>query len=116
MNTNITTMRPLAYVARFLGMTSVLLGTILALTWGFAFVVITAHLEFHHGVGLNLPAGQPLRLPIEPPLVGLAFGGLGWLIARLSRQPVACPSIAGLVANTVPLVLAILLLVLHSLS
>jgi hypothetical protein len=113
METNIKNLGPLGYLARFLGMASVLLGTTLALTWGFAFVVIAAQWEYVHKVGLHGVAGQGSGLPIEPPLVGLALGALGWLIARLSRQPVACPSIAGLIANAVPLVLAILLLVFH---
>jgi hypothetical protein len=116
MKTNIITIGPVGYVSRFLGMSSVLLGTTLALTWGFAFVIIAASLEFQPAGGLPIAAGRVLRLPVEPPLVGLALGGLGWLIARLSRQPVACPSIAGLIANAVPLVLAVLLLVIQALT
>ena len=106
MSTNITNIGPMGYVARFLGMTSALLGTTLALTWGFAFVIIVA--------GLESGVAPGMRLPMEPPLIGLALGGLGWLIARWSRQPVACPSIAGLIANAVPLILAILLLVIYA--
>jgi hypothetical protein len=110
MRTTIIAMSPLGYVSRFLGMASALLGSSLALMWGLAFVVITAGIEFGH------PASAPLQLPVEPPLVGLALGGLGWLIARWSRQPVASPSIAGVITNAVPLVLAVLLLVIHALT
>ncbi|HEX8199224.1 MAG TPA: hypothetical protein VF590_01960 [Isosphaeraceae bacterium] len=110
MKANIITIGPLGYISRFLGMASVLLGSALALMWGLAFVVIAAHLEY---VGAS--GGPPLRLPVELPLVGLALGALGWLIAWGSRQPVACPAIAGVIANAVPLVLAVLLLVIHAL-
>jgi hypothetical protein len=111
-----TILKPLGYVSRFLGMASVLLGSALALTWGLAFVLIAAHVEFQHATAPNGPAGEPLGLPIEPPLAGLALGGLGWLIGRLSREPVAWPSLAGLVANAIPLILALVLVAIHSLS
>ena len=109
MKTTMIPIGPLGYISRFLGMASVLLGSALALMWGLAFVVIVAHLE-HDG-----PSGPPLRLPFELPLVGLVLGAFGWLIARCSRQPVACPAIAGVIANAVPLALAALLLAIHAL-
>jgi len=116
MRTNIIAMSPLGYVSRFLGMASALLGWSLAMMWGLAFVVIVANLEFKDPLGGSHPAEPPMQLPIELPLVGLALGALGWLIARVSRQPVARPSIAGVITNAVPLVLAVLLIVIHALT
>jgi len=88
-----------------LGQASLLLGLMLALGWAFAFVLIVP--QKAGGWGTAAHAG----LPFEPPLIGLALGCLGFLIARYSRQPVARYSVAGLIFNTVPLVLAILLLI-----
>ena len=55
--------------------------------------------------------GQGVGLPIEPPLIGLAIGALGLLVARWSREPVARYSVAGMFFNALSLVLSILSIV-----
>jgi hypothetical protein len=73
------------------------------LGWTFAFVVIFPQQR----------AAAHGALPIEPPLIGLALGAVGLLLSRFCQEPIARFSVAGLIANTVPLILALLLLFLR---
>src|SRR3954465_14580634 len=91
--------KPARFVSLLLGQASVLLGLMLALGWAFAFVLIVPQKS------VGWAAGPQSLLPIEPPLIGLALGTVGLLLARRSHQPVARFSVAGLVPNAVPLIL-----------
>jgi len=95
------------FVSLLLGQASVLLGLMVALGWAFAFVLIVPQKS------AGWAAGPHSLLPIEPPLIGLALGAAGLWLAHRFRQPVARFSVAGLIINTVPLILAIVLLVLR---
>ena len=92
-----------------LGQASSLLGLTFALVWLFAFVVLVPPKLSGWASG---PRGT---LPVEPPVIGLALGALGLLLARASRGPVARYSVAGLLFNAVPLALALLVLALRAL-
>lgn len=92
------------YFSLILGHASVLLGLMLALGWAFAFVLIVPQKAGGWAVG------PQVGLPIEPPLVGLALGCTGLMLARHYHQPVARFSVAGLVLNAIPFVLAAILL------
>jgi hypothetical protein len=88
-----------------LGYTSFLFGMMVALGWtlGFALVVPTkAHAWM---------TGQGVALPIEPPLISLGLGVVSLLVARLTREPVARYSVAGMVFSGLALVLALLSMV-----
>ncbi|WP_406695550.1 hypothetical protein V5E97_31505 [Singulisphaera sp. Ch08] len=87
-----------------LGQASLLLGLMVALGWAFAFALLIPQ------KGAGWVIGSHASLPIEPPLIGLALGGLGLLLAPCGHQPVARYSVAGLILNTVPLVLALILI------
>ena len=91
-----------------LGHASALLGLALTISWSFAFAYLTLP------VMMGWAARPTDVLPIEPPVIGLALGGIGLLIARVGEQPVARYSVAGLALNAVPLVLALVLLALRS--
>jgi hypothetical protein len=90
------------WLALLLGHASLLFGMMVALGWTLAFALI---LSPHHGAWMS---GPRLSLPIEPPLIGLAIGALGLLLARLSREPVARFSVAGMIFNALSLGLALL--------
>jgi len=85
-----------------LGQASLLLGLMIAVGWTLAFALILPHRAS------ALMTGSRLGLPIEPPLIGLAIGALGLVVARWSRQPVARFSVAGMIFNTLSLALAVL--------
>lgn len=95
------------FFSLLLGQASVLLGVMVGLGWAFAFALLIPH----HGAGWV--SGSHASLPFEPPLIGLALGGLGLLLAQCGHQPVARFAVAGLILNTVPLVLALVLLLLR---
>jgi hypothetical protein len=97
-------------LALLLGHASMLLGMMVALAWMLAFAILLPQ------KGNGWMDGQPLSLPIEPPLIGLGIGAMGLLVARWSREPVARFSIAGLVFNALSLALAILSIVAFSRS
>jgi len=84
-----------------------LMGVMVALGWMFAFVLIVPQKS------VGWAAGPQTLLPVEPPLIGMALGALGLALAVRYRQPVARYSVAGLLVNAVPLVLAIVLLYLR---
>lgn len=90
------------FLALLLGQASLLLGLMIALGWAFAFVLIFPKGASGHGA-----------LPIEPPLIGLALGAIGLALARCSSEPIARYSVAGLILNAVPLILALVLLFLR---
>jgi len=92
------------FFSLLLGQASILLGLMLALGWAFAFAVIVPQ----RAVGWA--AGAHGTLPIEPPLIGLALGGVGLFLSRYCSEPIARFSVAGMILNTVPLVLALVLL------
>jgi hypothetical protein len=79
----------------------------MALGWAFAFVLIVPQKS------VGWAAGPSSQLPIEPPLIGLALGAAGLFLALRYRQPVARFSVAGLLINLVPLILAVALLLLR---
>ena len=97
------------FFSLLLGQASVLLGLMVALGWAFAFVLLLPQ----HGAGWVI--GSHASLPFEPPLIGLALGGLGLLLAQCGHQPdqLARFAVAGLILNAVPLVLALILLLLR---
>src|SRR4051812_1574895 len=66
-----------------LGHASLLLGLMIALGWAFAFVLIVPQ------KATGWAAGPQALLPIEPPLIGLALGVAGLMVAVRYRQPVA---------------------------
>jgi hypothetical protein len=90
------------WAALLLGQASLVFGMMIALGWTLAFALILPHR------GTPLIAGPRLGLPVEPPLIGLAIGALGLVIARWSRQPIARFSIAGMIFNALSLALAFL--------
>jgi len=92
-------------LALLLGQMSLLFGLMVALSWTLAFAV------FLPTKANSWMTGHGVGLPIEPPLIGLAIGALGLLAARWSREPVARFSVAGMLFNTLSLVLAILSIV-----
>jgi len=91
-----------------LGQASALLGLAVAIGWLFAFALIMSP------KGMMWTTHPGLTLPMEPPLIGLLLGAFGLLLARWSRQPVARYSVAGLIFNAVPLVLAIIILLVRA--
>ena len=91
-----------------LGQASAILGLVITVGWTFAFVMALPNKAGHWA------SGPHALLPIGPPLIGLALGGLGLLIARWGRVPIARFSVAGLILNTLPLALALLLLALRA--
>jgi hypothetical protein len=90
------------WVSLMLGQASLLFGMMIALGWTLAFALILPQR------GAPLIAGPGLGLPLMPPLIGLAIGALGLMIARWSHQPVARFSVAGMVFNALSLALAFL--------
>jgi hypothetical protein len=90
------------WLSLFLGQASLLFGMMIALGWTLAFALILPQ------KGNAWMAGPRIWLPIEPPLIGLAIGALGFLIARWSHEPVARFSVAGMIFNTLSLALALL--------
>ena len=93
-----------------LGQASALLGMMLTLGYLFAFALVLPNKAAHWSSG---PQGS---LDIEPPLIGLALGALGLLIARCGRVRVARFSVAGLILNALPLALALFLLAIRTSS
>jgi hypothetical protein len=93
------------FLALFLGQASLLIGLMTALAWALAFAVFVPT-KAHAWM-----TGQGAGLLIEPPLIGLAIGTLGLLVARWSREPVARFSVAGMLFNGLALVLAVLSIV-----
>ena len=93
------------WLALLLGQASLLFGVMIALAWTLAFALFLPT-KAHAWM-----TGQGAGLLIEPPLIGLAIGALGLLVARWSREPVARFSVAGMVFNALSLVLAVLSLV-----
>jgi hypothetical protein len=93
-----------------LGQVSTLLGVMLTLGYLFAFALVLPNKAAHWSSG---PRGS---LYIEPPLIGLALGSLGLLIARCGRVHVARFSVAGLILNALPLALALFLLAIRTSS
>jgi hypothetical protein len=96
------------YVPRVLGQIAALMGAILSVMWGLIFVLILAHEQYRH---LNPEgAAQDLMgfgLPIEPPLVGLGIAGVALGILQMTNQKSPFSVIFGLVANCIPLLLAL---------
>lgn len=92
------------FCSLLLGQASVLLGLMLALGWAFAFALLVT----------EKTGGWSAALPVEPPLIGLALGCVGLALARWFHQPVARFSVAGLILNAVPLLLAVLLIALRA--
>ena len=92
-------------LALLLGQASLISGLFIALTWTLAFALF---LPTKAHAWMN---GQGTVLLIEPPLIGLAVGALGLMVARWSREPVARFSVAGMVCNALSLVLAIVTIV-----
>ena len=90
----------------FLGQASAVLGFMLALGWLFAFAAVLPRAN-------GWMTAPRVRLPIEPPLNGLALGAVALGIARWTREPIARYAVAGLIFNAIPLALALLLTVLH---
>jgi hypothetical protein len=89
-------------LALLFGQASLLYGLMVALGWtlGFALIVTPHRVAWMHGARLSLP--------IEPPLIGLAIGAVGLILAHWSREPVARYSVAGMVFNALSLGLALL--------
>jgi len=85
-----------------LGQASLLFGMMVALGWTLAFALILPQR------GTPWLAGQRLGLPIEPPLIGLAIGAIGFVVARWSHQPVARFSVAGMIFSALSLAIAFL--------
>src|SRR4051812_29538330 len=96
------------WLALMLGQASLLFGFMVALGWLLAFALLLPQ------KGNAWMSGQPMGLPIEPPLIGLAIGTLGLLASRWSREPIARFSVAGLIFNALSLALAILSIVMFS--
>jgi len=93
-------------LALLLGQASLLFGMMVALGWTLAFALILPQR------GTEWIAGAPRGgLPIEPPLIGLAIGALGFVVARWSHQPIARYSVAGMIFSALSLALAILSIV-----
>lgn len=92
------------FFSLLLGQASILLGLMVALGWAFAFTLIVPQ----RAVGWA--SGAHGALPIEPPLIGLALGGVGLLLSRYCGEPIARFSVAGMILNTLPLILALILL------
>jgi len=90
------------WLALLLGQASLLFGIMVALGWTLAFTLILPQ------KGNGWMSSQPMGLPIEPPLIGLAIGILGLVVARWSREPIARFSVAGLIFNALSLALAFL--------
>ena len=94
-------------VSFLLGQASILWGLMVALAYNVGFGFLLPH------VGRHGATGPMTGLPLELPLIGLGLGLLGLLVARSGRQPVAGSvvgySIAGMIINTVPLILAAIL-------
>ena len=67
-----------------LGQASVLLGLMLTLGWSFAFAVI-----------LEQKTGPRPLLPVGPPIIGLAMGVVGLVIAHRAHPAIAKYAIAG---------------------
>jgi hypothetical protein len=93
------------WLALLLGQASLLFGAMIALAWTLAFALL---LPTKADAWMT---GQGAGLLVEPPLIGLAVGALGLLVARWSREPIARFSVAGLVFNGLSLVLAVLTIV-----
>jgi hypothetical protein len=92
------------WVALLLGQASLLFGMMIALGWTLAFALILPQKG-------NAWMRGGMGLPIEPPLIGLSIGALGFIVARWSRQPVARFSVAGMIFSALSLALAILSIV-----
>jgi hypothetical protein len=88
-----------------LGQASLLFGIMLALVWTLAFALL---MPTKAGAWMT---GHGIGLPIGPPLIGLAIGTLGLLVARWSREPIARYSVAGMLFNALSLALAVLSIV-----
>ena len=93
------------WLALLLGQSSLLFGMMIALAWTLTFAL------FLPTKANAWMTGQGIGLPIEPPLIGLAIGALGLLMARWSREPVARYSVAGMLFNALSLALAIVSIV-----
>jgi hypothetical protein len=93
------------WLALLLGQASLLFGVMIALAWTVAFALL---LPTKANAWMT---GRGAGLLIEPPLIGLAVGVLGLLVARWSREPVARFSVAGIVFNALSLVLAVVSIV-----
>jgi hypothetical protein len=93
------------WLALLLGQTSLVFGFMVALGWMLAFTLIVPT-KAHAWM-----TGQGLALPVEAPLIGLGLGILGLLVGRLSCEPVARFSVAGIVFSVLALVLAVLSIV-----
>lgn len=116
MNRNQAMATPSGCASYMLGQASAMFGILLSLMWGFAFVLILARLEYSqaHTNGLGGSGIESITLPVEPALFGLALGGLGLLIARWKGYTTPLPVLIGLVANCLPLAMAVTLQVLHA--
>jgi hypothetical protein len=89
-------------LALLFGHASLLFGMMVALGWTLAFALI---LSPHRGAWTD---GTHPSLLIHPPLIGLAIGAIGLILARWSGEPVARYSVAGLIFNALSLALALL--------
>ncbi|WP_422926333.1 hypothetical protein [Singulisphaera sp. PoT] len=87
-------------VALFLGQVSVLWGVMISLGWAFGFVLLVSSKS-------EASALHPMHLSVAPPLMGLAAAGLALLIAQKSRSAVWHFALAGIVFNTIALILAL---------
>lgn len=98
---------PSGRAAYILGQASAMLGVVLSMMWGMAFVLILAHAQYLQAHGGGAPSWiDEAALPIEPALFGLALGGLGLFISRARNHTAPLPVVVGLVANCIPLALA----------
>lgn len=95
----------LGCVSRVLGQVSLWMGVVLALAWAVLFSVIARHITAYQA-----GSGLALRLPVEPPLVGLVLALLGLVFAQVGRQPITGAALAGLILNTLALGLAVAVL------
>ena len=61
---------------------------------------------------LEQKTGPRILLPVEPPIIGMSLGTLGYLLPRGTLPPVTRYAVAGLIFNALPLALAVVLIAL----
>jgi len=90
-----------------LGQASLWMGLVLSVGWWAAFVIILPR------AGAAGPGGWQPTLPLVPPTIGLGLGALGWLTSQWCGQRLGGVAGAGLILNTLLLILALALAFLH---